>query len=147
MQEPDAIENCHTDVFTHKGTISNINEDMYSITIISQSACSSCHSKSMCSVNEMQEKIIEVPRIPGETHTIGDTVEILMNKSMGIKAVILGYLLPFILLLSVLILFSNVFHNDGIAGLAAIGSVAVYYLGLYILKDKFKKTFRFTIRS
>jgi sigma-E factor negative regulatory protein RseC len=145
MQEMSATDNCESDVFSHQGTISNLDSKSYYISIISKSACSSCHSKSICTVIEMQEKIVEVPRNPGESFQLGDTVQVQMNKSTGIKAVFLGYLIPFTLLILLLILSNEFFQSEGLAGIIAIGTVGIYYLVLYQFKERFKKTFRFSI--
>jgi len=147
MKEPYSNDNCEVDVLTHKGTIKNIDTHAYYVSIISQSACSSCHSKGVCSVTEMQEKMIEVPRKPGESFDIGDTVEIIMSKSMGAKAVLIGYIIPFVLLLITLIAAFKVFDSEGISGLISLSVLVLYYMVLYFLRDRFKKTFNFSIRA
>jgi sigma-E factor negative regulatory protein RseC len=140
-------EMCDADVLAHKGTITEIDGQYYYISIITQSACASCHTKGVCGMIENKEKVIEVSRKVGESYNIGDSVEIIMNKSMGSKAVFIGYIIPFLLLLVTLILSLQFTDNEGIAGIMAIGIVAIYYFALYLLKDKFKNKFRFSIRA
>lgn len=147
MKELYSSDNCEVDVLTHKGTIKNIDAHSYFVSIISQSACSSCHSKGVCSVTEMQEKMIEVSRKPGESFDIGDTVEIIMNKSMGTKAVLIGYIIPFVLLLITLIAAFKLLDSEGLSGLISLSILILYYLVLYFLRDRLKKTFTFSIRS
>lgn len=145
MQDLTPKDYCESDGFSHQGTISSMDSLSYYVSIISKSACSSCHSKSICSVIEMQEKIIEVPRNPGESFQTGDTVHVKMSKSAGIKAVLFGYLIPFSLLILLLVLSGKLLQSEGLAGIIAIGTVGVYYLVLYQFKDRLKKTFRFSI--
>lgn len=141
-----ADDNCHFDLLTQKGNIHKIDSRNYYISISAQSACSSCHSQGVCNVTEIKEKIIEVPLKPGENFKEGDVVEVLMKKSLGTKAVIIGYIIPFILLLISLLAALKIFDNDGIAGLISISVLVLYYLILYFMKDKINKTFTFSIR-
>ncbi|NOX48289.1 MAG: SoxR reducing system RseC family protein, partial [Chlorobi bacterium] len=76
----------------------------------------------------------------------GDRVEILMEKSLGTKAVFLGYILPFIVLFITLIVGLNVFDDEGIAGLLALGILVPYYFALYYLRGRLSNTFIFRIR-
>ena len=75
----------------------------------------------------------------------GQEVVVAMKKSLGGKAVFLGYLLPFLLLIGVLITVLTLSGDEGIAGLSAIGILIPYYLVLYLLRDRLKKTFSFSI--
>jgi len=137
---------CEGDELSHQGTITNLDSDSYFVSIVSKSACSSCHSKGFCSVSEMQEKVIMISRSPDSNYKIGDEVEVLMSKTLGTKAVILGYIIPFALLLITLILTFSLFGNEGIAGIMSLAIVAIYFVVLYLFRDRFRKTFRFTIR-
>jgi sigma-E factor negative regulatory protein RseC len=142
-----ADENCHIDLLTQKGNIQKIDSRNYYISISAVSACSSCHSKGVCNVTEMKEKIIEVPLKPGENFKEGDVVEVLMKKSLGTKAVIIGYIVPFILLLISLLAALKIFDSDGIAGLISISVLALYYVVLYFFREKIRQAFTFSIRS
>ncbi|OQX76038.1 MAG: hypothetical protein B6D61_09395 [Bacteroidetes bacterium 4484_249] len=137
---------CSVDTIKHSGIIKDIDSQQYYVSIIAQSACAACHAKSVCNVTELQEEIIEIPKEETDSYKIGDRVEILMEKSLGPKAVMLGYVIPFLLLLTTLIISLNIFDSEGAAGLLSLGILIPYYLVLYWVKDKLKKTFIFKIR-
>jgi len=147
MSQPFSADNCHFDVLSHKGSIQRKDDQNYYVSIIAQSACSSCHSKGVCNSSEMKEKVIEVPRLPGDNFQEGDSVEVLMKKSLGTKAVIIGYVLPFALLLGSLIGFFNILQSEGMAGIISISVVTIYYGFLYLFRNRLKRTFTFSIRS
>jgi len=130
---------------THPGIIDKISSDSVFVKILAMSACSSCHAKSMCSVAEIEEKIVEVKKEDGREYQEGQNVTVAMQKSLGGKAVFLGYLLPFLLLIGVLILVLSLTGNEGIAGLSAIVVLIPYYWLLYMLRNRLKKTFSFRI--
>jgi sigma-E factor negative regulatory protein RseC len=93
----------------------------------------------------MTEKVIEIPRQSGDTYQKGDSVEVLMKKSLGTRAVIIGYIVPFLLLIITLVAAFKISGNEGIAGLSSISVLAFYYGVLYLIRDRLRKTFTFTI--
>ena len=64
--------NSLTDNIQHPGRIDKIENDKITVTILAQSACSTCHSKSMCSVSEMEEKTIEISKPDEIEYKIGE---------------------------------------------------------------------------
>ncbi len=128
---------------THEGIIDHIESDTVFVRILSKSACAECHSKSMCSVSEMNEKLIEVKQ-KGFGFTTGETVNVILNRSLGNKAVLLGYFIPFILLITTLLV-SSLYFGELWSGLMAVAVLIPYYLLLFVFKDKLSKTFHFRI--
>lgn len=128
---------------THEGIIDHIGNDSVFVRILSKSACSACHSKSMCSVSEMTEKLVEVRGSVTE-YKAGQEVNVILDQSLGTKAVVLGYLFPFIFMIITLLVGSS-FLSELWAGLAAIAILLPYYLLLFIFKSKLSKTFSFHI--
>ena len=130
---------------THPGIVDHISGDSIFVKILAKSACSSCHAKGMCSIAEVEEKVIEVKKDPKRELGEGQEVTVSMHKSLGGKAVFLGYILPFILLIGVLILVLTLSGDQGLAGISAILILIPYYWLLYVLRDKLKQTFSFRI--
>lgn len=133
------------DIIQHPGIIESIGDDKVEVNILSQSACSSCHSRGMCSVAEMENKIIELAKTPDFNYKVGDQVTVYMKKSLGQKAVFYGYLYPFLLVLLSLILMLALTSKEGLSALIALGLLLPYYYALYKLKDKLSTTFEFKI--
>jgi len=133
------------DSIQHKGTIKKIDENSIWVEIIVQSACAGCHVKSVCTVADMKEKMIEVGKKGNETYNIGDEVTVSMASSKGTKALFLGYLLPFLILVFSLIILVEILNNEGLAGLLAISTLIPYYIILYFLRNRMKRTFEFRL--
>lgn len=129
----------------HQGTVVKCEDDRVLVQIESVSACAACKAKSMCNLTDVQEKIIEVPHTNPSAYKPGDIVTILMKRSMGTKALWLGYLLPFIIVLASLFLFSYLTGSELQAGLISLVLLIPYYLLLYLLRDRLKNVFRFEI--
>src|SRR4030043_170849 len=85
----------------HEGIVKSSDKKSVTVSIISSSACTGCHAEGICSLSGREEKTVEIPGIykvvPGESVTV------LMKQSSGFAAVFLGYVLPLILVVVVLI--------------------------------------------
>ncbi len=131
---------------THPGIVEQLTDDKVFVKILSMSACSSCHAKGMCNVAEVEEKVVELKKDPQREVKVGDQVTLEMKKSLGSYAVMLGYIVPFFLLIGVLILVLFLSGDEGAAGLSAILALIPYYWLLYTYRRKLKSTFRFMIQ-
>jgi len=129
-----------------KGVVEGSGNDVVNVRISPASACSDCHSKASCSVFGTTERIIEVPGKTGEFRT-GDRVGVTITESMGYKAILLGYFLPFLVVLLSLIVFTLLKLKEWQAGLIAISTLIPYYIILYYSRSKLRKTFTFTLKK
>jgi positive regulator of sigma E activity len=129
----------------HQGTVVKTNEGIVYVKIQAVSACASCQAKSMCNLNEVQEKIIEVYQSGPAKHKPGDLVTVAMKRSMGNKALLLGYLLPFLVVMVTLFVFSYLTGSELQAGILSLVILIPYYMLLYHFRDKLKNTFSFEI--
>ncbi len=131
---------------THTGIIRKIAGNKAEISVISKASCVSCSLNNACSVSDMKEKIIEIDLNQVAQYNEGDSVVVEMKQSLGTWAVLLGYLFPFFVLFLGLIMFLHFGLNQGLSGILAIALLIPYYSILYLLRDFFKKRFRYRIQ-
>ncbi|MCI7177664.1 MAG: SoxR reducing system RseC family protein [Candidatus Cryptobacteroides sp.] len=131
----------------HDGKIIEITPEFTSVEIISSSACSQCHAKGLCGFSEEESKVVMVPTSPYTERKVGDTVTLALKQTMGLKAVWISYVIPLIILMILVLSLSSVIDNEVWTGLAAIGGVALYYLVIWLLRDKLKNEFVFYIKD
>lgn len=129
----------------HKGIVSEINENAIFVDLSVQSACAACHAKSVCGIDSAQ-KTIEV-RTDNKSFNIGERVKVVMRESLGMKALFLGYLLPFIVVISTLMILLSAEVSEGFSGLISIIVLVPYYFVLYFFKDRIKREFNFDIEK
>ncbi|MCB8998887.1 MAG: SoxR reducing system RseC family protein [Bacteroidales bacterium] len=128
----------------HLGFIERITDKYAVVKILSESACAACHAKGSCSASEMQDKEIEVAgNFSG--FSIGDMVNVYMEQSQGFRALLIGYVYPFILLFLALIIASSAGMSELKSGLLSLTLVPVYYLFIFLFKDKIRRNFTFSI--
>ena len=130
----------------HCGEVVRIEGYSVFVRMTVNSACSGCHAKAVCGVSESTEKIVEVETMLASDFQIGESVEVaLLDNSMGTKSVVLAYVVPFFVLKAVLLGALALGASEGVAVLAAIGGVVVYYTALHLLRDKVKSKIKFII--
>ncbi len=132
-------------VIEHEGTVQRCGGNSVIVSISSEAACSGCHAKSSCSLSGVREKLIEVP---GHYNLVpGDIVTVIMRKSMGFRAVFLGYVIPFILLTIALVILNSLTGSELLAGMGSVGITGIYFLVLYFFRNSIKNIFTFTIKD
>ena len=133
-------------VIEHKGKIDSISGNTIKVHFVNVSACASCHAKGVCTASDMQDKEVEVFDTSGKFN-VGEEVNVTLQQSLGFKALLFGYVVPFMLVLLALFTFNEFTTNEVVTGVGALAILIPYYLVLYYLKDHFKKVFTFTIQK
>ncbi|MDD2385736.1 MAG: SoxR reducing system RseC family protein [Bacteroidales bacterium] len=129
----------------HKGVVADVKSDAILVDLVVQSACAACHAKSVCGIDSSL-KTIEV-KTDKKTFNIGEKVKVVMRASLGMKALFLGYVLPFIVVVTTLLILISLNVSEGLSGLISILILAPYYLTLYFFNDKIKREFNFDIEK
>ena len=93
----------------------------------------------------MQEKIITVAAPKDKEFSIGQEVKVSITLGQANKAVIFAYVIPSIILISMIFILNFFKIGEGINALISIGSLIPYYLILFIFKDKIKRNFEYEI--
>lgn len=130
----------------HAGVIQEVSENKITVVIINASACSSCHAKGACLASDMKEKEIEIYHFSGNYHP-GQQVNIVGRTSQGFKAAFYGYILPFMLVFTTLIISVSISNNEGLSGLLSLAILIPYYAVLYFFRNKIKSSFEFEIAA
>ncbi len=130
----------------HKGFVKEVNNNSLIVTIINQSACSSCHAKGACTVADYQDKEIEITDFKGD-YKPGQEVTILFKESKGFTALLWGYVVPFLLVLLTLIVMQSLTGNELQSGLVSLAILIPYYITLYFFRHLLKKIFKFELEE
>lgn len=131
----------------HTGYIEEVNSNQVKVRITSESACASCHAKGACTAADLKEKTIDAYSSKPEGLLAGQKVTIQGRKSLGLKASLLAYIYPFLLVFVVLFVTHSLTNNEGIAGVASLVALIPYYIIIKMITPKLKKTFTFTIKE
>lgn len=131
----------------HVGVVKAIEGDMVRVEIVAESACASCAARSACGMSESTEKQIEVHTREASNYAVGERCVVSVERAAGLKAVVLAYCMPLVVMLVALIGCSAAGLSDGVAAVAALGVVAVYYLVVRLLREKIETNIIFKIKK
>lgn len=134
-------------MINHLGIVENINGSHISVRITQTSACVSCTAKGHCSSADNKDKIIDVIDPNASSYQIGEQVMVIGETSMGMMAVVLAFIIPFVLLIVSLFLLMAVFDNELYAGIISLAVLVPYYIILWWNKAQLRHKFAFTIES
>ena len=129
----------------HEGIVESIGAKSCLVRILQASACSSCSARQLCRSSESKEKVIEVKgHYP--TLQVGDNVTLIGSVQQGLRASVLAYVIPLIIMLVALYVGTRL-GGDGIGAIAALLFLAIYYGILFLFRDKLDKHFSFKIET
>lgn len=130
----------------HCGEVVRVADDKVWVRMTVNSACSGCHARVVCGVDESKDKIVEVATSDAASYSVGECVEVaLESRSVGAKSVFLAYVVPFFVLLIVLVGLTAFGASEGVAALSAIAGVGIYYVVLWLMNSRIEKTIKFII--
>ena len=131
----------------HTGKVVKMTPQVTTVAILQHGACAECHAAGLCGMSDLAEKAIEVPTDPYATYGVGDEVSVVLKASMGMKAVWLAYFIPLLVLLAVILGLIGLGVAEVPAALSGLGAIALYYLLLYLFRDRLKNEYIFTIKG
>ena len=75
----------------HEGVINSIDGQKVTVRILQASACSGCQASRICRAAESKEKLVEIEMKGADSLSVGQTVTIAGEESMGMTAVAAPY--------------------------------------------------------
>ncbi|MBP6634710.1 MAG: SoxR reducing system RseC family protein [Paludibacter sp.] len=130
----------------HSGFVTRVEGKNIQVQIIQMSACSSCHAKGACSAADMDEKFVDVESTD-DTLRIGDMVNIVGESSTGLLAVLLAFVIPFMLILTSLFVLRDIVPNEAVSGTVSLALLIPYYIILSLFNKKLKRKLQFRIEK
>jgi len=130
----------------HEGIVEQVRDSVAHVKINCESACAACHAKGVCGAADREERYLDIPVEDGR-YAPGEPVRVLIARSTGLKAVALGYIYPFVMLMAVLTGLVAAGVGEMRAGLIALGSLVPYYLALFLLRKRISNAFTFTLKK
>lgn len=137
------------DIIEHQGVIDSVEGCRVRVSIVQQSACSSCKARAMCTSSESKERIMDVfEQDADKKYTVGERVSVCGTLSMGKQAVVFAFGIPMLLTVVVMCLCLAVFHlPELIAVVSWLVLMVAYFSVLYACRNRMEKRFALWIRK
>ena len=137
-----------TNNVTHSGKVIGVFRDTVTVAVESSEACGSCASRSACSLGvQSNTRNILITTPDASSFSVGEVVTVATRTQMGLMAVALCYAVPAVVLVAVLAAAVLCGVSEGVAALISLGSVAIYFGILWLVRDKLAQKISFTIEK
>ena len=132
---------------SHQGIIQSITDGCIKVQIVQTSACAACKVASHCNAAESKVKIVDVMCQDTKRYQEGQQVVVWASKDVANRALLLGFGVPFLLLICVLMVALKLSASEGVAALVALGSLVPYYFALWLMRDKIQQHISFNLED
>jgi sigma-E factor negative regulatory protein RseC len=131
---------------SHSGVIERIEKDKVQVRIVQTSACAACKVAGYCNAAESKEKIVDVfCDSSAKNLTVGQSVTVTASGQVATRALLWGFGLPFLLMVSVLIVVLKWTGHEGVAALSGLGVLIPYYIMLWLFRDRMREQLAFSL--
>lgn len=134
------------DTICKEGIVRAIHGDQIEVEITISSACSECHAKSICIPSDHKRETVMAQSLYNEHFEVGNKVHLVLKGSAGGKAVVLAYLLPFIVLMVALFGTYAITKSELAGVIVSIAFVVIYYIILKTQNKKIEQKFQFFVK-
>ena len=135
------------DIIKHRGIVEKVDGTHITVRIVQTSACAACSAKGLCNASESKEKQIDVYEV-NPSYQIGEEVVLCGTTSMGMRAVLLAFGVPLLIVMIALGVSMKMTDDNALfSSFIALLSVIPYYIVIYSCKEKLNCTFSFTIEK
>lgn len=129
----------------HSGVVENIMGDSVQVRIVQTSACAACKVAGYCNASESKEKLVDIYHADTRNLKVGDVVTVTASTQVAAQALLLGFGLPFVVLVAVLIAVLLITGNEGAAALSGLAALVPYYAVLFLFRNRIRDKLSFSI--
>ena len=129
----------------HSGVVEKIMDDCIQVRIVQTSACAACKVAGYCNASESKEKLIDVYHADSHRLNVGDAVTVTASTEVAAHALLLGFGLPFVVMVTVLVVVLQTTGSEGRAALSGLLALVPYYAVLYLFRNRLRDKLSFSI--
>lgn len=130
---------------SHEAIVQSVDGIDVTVKMTVSSACAACHAKGLCGVSESEEKLVVAKNFSAAQFATGEKVRVELRQTLAVKAVIICYLLPLVVLLVSFFLMYLVCSIEWLNVLAALSATALYFFFVWLFHEKIEKNVTFIV--
>jgi sigma-E factor negative regulatory protein RseC len=128
---------------SHSGVVERIEGDCIKVRIVQTSACAACKVASHCNAAESKVKIVDVFGCDTTNYSTGQEVTVSTSGVVANRALLLGFGIPFLVLVGVLVMVLLLTGNEGLSAICGLAALVPYYIILYLCRDRISRQLTF----
>lgn len=131
----------------HQGRVTAVDTDEGTVTVslLEEADCGECPAGKLCTNFTPDKNIITVPVKNAADYKTGDFVKVRGTERLHRKAIMLATVIPSLALLIVMIGIYLLTGSQLAACLSALGAMIVFFVGLYLMRNRLAHEFVFEI--
>jgi len=130
---------------SHSGVVESVEAGCVHVRIVQTAACAACKVASHCNASEAKEKIVDVFCTDTHDYKPGQPVVVSASREVATHALLMGFGLPFVVLVGALVVVLVLTGSEAYAALGALAALVPYYGVLYLLRDRLRSKLAFAI--
>lgn len=131
----------------HQAVVKSLLGQKVEVEVEVNEACGACASRAMCALSTArQTRSVDACNLSGRELSVGDRVTVYAFREVGLKAVLLCYVVPTVLLIAALVCAELFSLAELYAAVCALLALAIYYAVLFLLRKHISKTIKFYIK-
>lgn len=135
-----------TEKINHKGVVDSVEGDSVRVRILQTSACAACKIAARCTASESKEKLVDVRGVvDASSYRVGDAVVVSATKSVVFRSLMIGFGIPFVCLVAVLVGCMALTGDETLSALASLASLVPCYFAIYLLRHRVCDSVRFEL--
>ena len=119
-------------------TVIRVDATQIEVEVCRPEACAACKAKSVCSEGGGQGKRMTLAN-DGQGYQLGEQITLVMRRSAGLKAVVIAYLVPVILVVAALLVFQTVQIKETVAAISTLVLLGLYFLVIQLLRGRLNR--------
>lgn len=132
-------------VIYHEGVAEDVDGRTAVVRFVQNGACGSCTLKSVC--NPAEQRVRTVTAAHDGTVAPGDRVQVGVAESVAWLSILFSFVFPFLVVATTFFYVYLRGGNDIAAGLLSIAALPLYYLLIYLNRQRFRSKVQFTVLS
>ena len=133
---------------SHSGIVESISDECVKVRILQTSACAGCKVASHCHASESKEKIVDVLNMSDTSRLkVGDDVMVIASRDVANRSLLLGFGIPLLILVGVLLFVLQLTGNEGFAALSGLLALIPYYFIIWLCRKKIQQQLAFSIET
>jgi len=129
----------------HIGKVVAVGEGEISVSVERGEACSHCQNKKVCGMMTSTNQTMKIKDKNYQHYYVGEMVTISTNTSLGMRAVLLAYILPLLVLFLSLVVGFSFFSSELLQIVVALIPTVLYYIILYWFRHRIEQKFTFSV--
>ena len=130
---------------SHSGVVESVDTGCIRVRIVQTSACASCKVAGYCNAAEKKEKVVDVHDVDASAYSVGQAVTVSTSGRVAARALLWGFGMPFIVLVTVVVVVLMLTGDEGVAALSGLAALVPYYFLLYLMRNRMSRQISFYI--